>query len=90
MGSTFGNSTVEKAILFTFRDCHVACAPRNDVFIFDFEPTLRSESREQVYLCYAEPRGGNEDLLLVIMNYKKTAGAISRLSPLYEPSIYSL
>ena len=32
----------------------------------NYEPTLRSESREQVYLYYAEPQGGNEDLFLVI------------------------
>ncbi len=31
---------------------------------------MRSESREQVYLYYAEPQGGNEDLFLVILNYE--------------------
>ena len=34
----------------------------------NYEPTLRSESREQVYLYYAEPQGGNEDLFLVILS----------------------
>ena len=41
----------------------------DDVFIIlNFEPTMRSESRVQVYLYYAEPQGGNEDLFLVILN----------------------
>ena len=53
-------------------------------------PTDAAEREQRGLAHYAEPRGGNEDSLLVIMNYKKTAGAISRLSPLYEPSIYSL
>ena len=43
----------------------------NDVFIIlNFEPTMRSESRGQVYLGYAEPQGGNEDSLLVILNFE--------------------
>ena len=40
--------------------------------ILNFEPTLRSESREWKTL-FAEPRGGNESLSLVILNYKKVA-----------------
>ena len=33
-------------------------------------PKIQAKAWEKVYLYYAEPQGGNEDSLLVIMNYE--------------------